>query len=127
MDTFDGIISDARRRLFALAGQMITRTQAVQLVPPAVVTTRAKRARRRAKGTENVWIADSKARRVPTWVIQMTGGLDTKKKIVERFGADARFEVGKALPAILTAAARKALKHPAPAPVPATTQRQAAA
>jgi len=127
MDTFDGIISDARRRLFALAGQMITRTQAVQLAPPSVVTTKAKRARRRKKGAESVWVADNKARRVPTWAIEMTGGLKTKKAIVERFGPDARFEVGKPLPAILTAAARKALKHPAPAPVPASTQRQAAA
>jgi hypothetical protein len=44
------------------------------------------------------WIADRRARRVPTFVIEMTGGLDTKKKIVARFGENAVFEKGKPLP-----------------------------
>ena len=43
------------------------------------------------------WVADSRARRVPTFVIQATG-LDTKKKIVARFGANVAFEKGKPLP-----------------------------
>jgi len=37
------------------------------------------------------------ARRVPTFVIEQTG-LKTKKQIVAKFGADAPFEKGKALP-----------------------------
>jgi len=127
MQTFETIIQDSGRRIANLAGQLLTQDLTARLAPgtPSVTPTRAKhRARkRRAKGAENVWVADSKARRVPTWVIQMTGGLDTKKKIVERFGADAKFENGKPLPATLTAAERKAMK----APTPATTQRQAAA
>ena len=43
------------------------------------------------------WEADRRARRVPTFVIEQTG-LKTKKQIVAKFGADATFEKGKALP-----------------------------
>jgi hypothetical protein len=43
------------------------------------------------------WVADSRARRVPNFVIEATG-LDTKKKIVARFGDGAAFEKGKPLP-----------------------------
>jgi hypothetical protein len=46
------------------------------------------------------WAADRRARRVPTFVIEMTGGLDTKKKIVAKFGENAVFEKGKPLPRI---------------------------
>ena len=43
------------------------------------------------------WTADRRARRVPKFVILATN-LDTKKKIVAKFGANATFEKGKALP-----------------------------
>jgi hypothetical protein len=52
--------------------------------------------RRRSEITR--WVADRRARRVPKFVIEMTNGLDTKKKIVAKFGADAVFEKGKPLP-----------------------------
>jgi hypothetical protein len=58
------------------------------------VTRRADRQR----GDITKWAADRRARRVPKFVIEMTNGLDTKKKIVARFGADAVFEKGKPLP-----------------------------
>ncbi len=55
-------------------------------------------ARRRPPRTEITrWVADNRARRVPTFVIEATG-LDTKKKIVAKFGANAAFEKGKPLP-----------------------------
>jgi hypothetical protein len=41
---------------------------------------------------------------VPTFVIEMTGGLDTKKKIVAKFGDGATFEKGKPLPKLGKAA-----------------------
>jgi hypothetical protein len=53
------------------------------------------RARRRVEITR--WVADTHARRVPNFVIEQTG-LDTKKKIVARFGENATFERGKPLP-----------------------------
>ncbi len=56
----------------------------------------ARSARRRGEMTR--WVADRRARRVPKFVIEMTNGLDTKKKIVARYGADAAFEKGKPLP-----------------------------
>jgi hypothetical protein len=43
------------------------------------------------------WVADTRARRVPKFVIAATG-LDTKKKIVARFGENAAFTKGKPLP-----------------------------
>lgn len=52
----------------------------------------------RKRGEMTRWVADRRARRVPKFVIEMTNGLDTKKKIVARFGADAAFEKGKPLP-----------------------------
>lgn len=59
---------------------------------------RAGAARPRRRGEMTRWAADRRARRVPKFVIEMTNGLDTKKKIVARFGPDAVFEKGKPLP-----------------------------
>jgi peptidyl-tRNA hydrolase len=52
----------------------------------------------RRPGEITRWVADRRARRVPKFVIEMTGGLDTKKKVVARFGEGAAFEKGKARP-----------------------------
>jgi hypothetical protein len=57
----------------------------------------APRRRRNVEMTE--WTADRRARRVPTFVIDMTG-LDTKKKIVAKFGEGVSFQKGKPLPAL---------------------------
>lgn len=43
------------------------------------------------------WAADRRARRVPTFVIEMTG-LKTKKAIVGKYGDGVVFEKGKAAP-----------------------------
>ena len=56
----------------------------------------ASRPRRNVEMTE--WKADRHARRVPTFVIEATQ-LDTKKKIVAKFGEGATFHRGKPLPA----------------------------
>ena len=53
--------------------------------------------RRRPRGAITRWTADVRARRVPKFVIEATG-LDTKKKIVAKYGANATFEQGKPLP-----------------------------
>jgi hypothetical protein len=55
------------------------------------------RRRRTRAGEMTRWVADNRARRVPIFVIEATG-LDTKKKIVARFGANVTFEKGKPLP-----------------------------
>ena len=59
-------------------------------------TGRARPARRRSEITR--WVADRRARRVPKFVIEMTNGLDTKKKIVAKYGPDSVFEKGKQPP-----------------------------
>ncbi len=55
-------------------------------------------ARRRRPVEITRWVADRRARRVPTFVIELTGGLDTKKKIVAKYGEGAVFEKGKPAP-----------------------------
>ncbi len=50
------------------------------------------------------WVADHRARRVPTFVIEATG-LDTKKRIVARYGENAAFAKGKPLPHVKLAQA----------------------
>ena len=74
----------------------LSRTRGRRGARAAVATRPSRPARRRADITR--WVADRRARRVPTFVIDMTNGLDTKKKIVARFGEDAVFEKGKPLP-----------------------------
>jgi hypothetical protein len=53
--------------------------------------------RRARRGDITKWVADSRARRVPNFVIEATG-LDTKKKIVAKYGPGAAFEKGKPTP-----------------------------
>jgi hypothetical protein len=43
------------------------------------------------------WVADRRARRVPTFVIELTG-LETKKQIVAKYGENVAFEKGKPAP-----------------------------
>jgi hypothetical protein len=58
--------------------------------------------RRQARGRVEItrWVADRRARRVPNFVKEMTG-LDTKKKIVAKYGPNASFEKGKPLRAVV--------------------------
>ena len=59
----------------------------------------------RPRGAEITrWVSDRNARRVPKFVIEATG-LDTKKRIVAKYGEDAAFERGKPLPNPLGAVA----------------------
>ncbi len=53
--------------------------------------------RRARRGEITRWVADNRARRVPNFVIETTG-LDTKKKIVAKYGPGAAFEKGKPAP-----------------------------
>jgi hypothetical protein len=58
---------------------------------------RSARRPRPSRGELSRWAADRRARRVPTFVIEMTG-LKTKKQIVAKFGEGVVFEKGKAAP-----------------------------
>ena len=61
--------------------------------------THAAPRRRSRKAEMTKWIADKRARRVPKFVIEATG-LDTKKKIVAKYGENARFANGGLLPPV---------------------------
>ena len=66
--------------------------------------TRGPARRARARKTDiTKWVVDRRARRVPKFVIEATG-LDTKKKIVSKFGENAAFEKGKPVPKTVKAA-----------------------
>jgi len=74
----------------------------VERAPIAGKGTRGRPARKPARrGTHKAeisrWVPDSSARRVPKFVIELTG-LDTKTKIVEKYGDKAVFEIGKPPP-----------------------------
>jgi hypothetical protein len=60
----------------------------------------------RRAGEITRWVADNRARRVPNFVIEATG-LDTKKKIVAKYGANAAFAKGKPLPPVRLESAKK--------------------
>jgi hypothetical protein len=107
-DSIDQIIRDAVAPVLARAAEAIARAVADQVddqlakqlemrkVPRG--KGRAKTARARSRQELTKWVADRRARRVPTFVIELTGGLDTKKRIVAKFGEGASFEKGKPLP-----------------------------
>ncbi len=73
----------------------------------AATSGRGRRTSRGGKGVRSArqrseitrWAADRRARRVPTFVIDMTG-LKTKKAIVAKFGDGVVFEKGKAVPKV---------------------------
>ena len=86
-----------QRHVAALAAEELEKCLALKPgAKRAIAPSRSARARSRQELT--TWVADRRARRVPTFVIEMTGGLDTKKRIVAKFGEGAVFEKGKPAP-----------------------------
>jgi len=83
-----------KRRVAELAAEELEKNLAVNGKSPARDPARHARAR----GADiTKWVADNRARRVPKFVIEATG-LDTKKKIVAKFGQNAAFAKGKPVP-----------------------------
>lgn len=101
-DSIDAILRTAASRVVSRLSSVIAR-QVAELVQEGVRRelgvngSRRTGRRTRSRGDITRWVADTRARRVPNFVIEATG-LDTKKKIVARYGANAAFEKGKALP-----------------------------
>src|SRR6266542_2951528 len=90
-----------------VAAELERQLKTVPLKKPAPAPGRRRRraaARRQPRSEIKKWVADRRARRVPTFVIEATG-LDTKKKIVAKFGENAAFEKGKPVPVTKSAAA----------------------
>ena len=102
-DLIAGSVERVVQRMISLVERQVDRAVAAHLAAETrgVRGPRGRRngaARPRARRELSTWIADRRARRVPNFVIEMTSGLDTKKKIVARFGENARFEKGKPPP-----------------------------
>ncbi len=88
---------DIARAIAELAAAELTRRLESGMARPGRVRVARRAARRPVRGEMTRWAADRRARRVPTFVIQLTG-LKTKKQIVARYGADVVFEKGKPAP-----------------------------
>jgi hypothetical protein len=90
------ILPNVQRQIAQMAAKEKDKKRAVQRGRKG-----ARRLRRRARARSvdlTKWVADRRARRVPIFVIEMTGGIDTKKKIVAKYGEGATFEKGKPVP-----------------------------
>jgi hypothetical protein len=106
--SIDALVSDAladvvRRASgeIALAVARLTAQELTAQLEAGIVGASAGSARpaaaRGARPALARWVADRRARRVPTFVIELTG-LHTKKQIVAKYGDGAAFEKGKPLP-----------------------------
>jgi hypothetical protein len=91
------VVPAIHRHVAALAAEELERSLAVKNGVKGRGPARGPRPRARPADITK-WTADKRARRVPKFVIEMTGGLDTKKKIVAKYGENAAFEKGKPLP-----------------------------
>jgi len=90
-DTADQVVTRVSAAIARHVGDLVQEGIRRELGHNAV----SRRPSRRGELTR--WVADNRARRVPNFVIEATG-LDTKKKIVAKFGPNAAFEKGKPLP-----------------------------
>jgi hypothetical protein len=85
-----------QRHVAALAAEELEKSLWIEnrVKPPRGSSRRVRAARQEI----TKWVTDRSARRVPKFVIELTGGLDTKKKIVAKYGENVTFEKGKPLP-----------------------------
>ena len=103
-DIIKDAVSQAVLKIAPVIQRHVAALAAEELEKSLAVKNGAKRSRSPARRTRprgedmTKWVANRRARRVPTFVIEMTGGLDTKKKIVGKYGEDVVFEKGKPLP-----------------------------
>jgi hypothetical protein len=106
--SLDAMVDSAARSIIqavprALQERISQQTAArAEGAPAPQPKTRPRRRGRARLANMTTWTANKRARRVPQFVIEATGGLDTKKQIVAKFGEGARFEQGKPLPPVVT-------------------------
>ncbi len=103
--SIDAILREAAEKVVARVsaaiarqvGELVQERLEAELANGGAAPRRVAGRRRRGPGEITRWVADARARRVPNFVIDATG-LDTKKKVVAKYGAGAAFERGKPLP-----------------------------
>lgn len=104
-ETVDRVVEEVSDAIARQIGVLVHRGIRDELAGRSRVRGRGRRpSGRKPRGEITRWVADSRARRVPNFVIEATD-LDTKKKIVAKFGDGAAFEKGKPLPKPRPAAA----------------------
>jgi hypothetical protein len=96
-DAVQRAAQDIARVIAELAAAELTARLEAGVAGASPRNGRRRHAQRPARGEMTRWVADRRARRVPTFVIELTG-LDTKKLIVARYGDGAAFEKGKPAP-----------------------------
>jgi len=97
----EGVVTRASAAIARAVAEM-TATRLDQELRRGVGRARGGRGRKaagrgRPRGDITRWAADRRARRVPNFVIEMTG-LKTKKQIVAKYGEGVVFEKGKPSP-----------------------------
>jgi hypothetical protein len=95
-DAAEKVVSRVSAAIARQVGDMVQERLQAELANGSA-PRRGGRRRRRGPAEISRWVADTRARRVPNFVIEATG-LDTKKKIVAKYGPGATFERGKPLP-----------------------------
>jgi hypothetical protein len=105
VSSIDALVQDAMQDVVARASVSIARAvaelaatrlaDALETRVPAATRRPARRNVARADLTR--WAADRRARRVPNFVIDLTG-LKTKRQVVQKYGDGAVFEKGKPAP-----------------------------
>ena len=109
LEAMEGVVARAAKSIAkAIARLAAERLEAELSAGVAAATAgRGRRGGRAARGARPIrqrseisrWAADRRARRVPNFVIEMTG-LKTKKAIVAKFGDGVVFEKGKSAPKV---------------------------
>jgi hypothetical protein len=98
-DAVDGVVKRASVALAKTLAQLTAERLERELSTELGRRGRGRPARRPrpARGEMTRWAADRRARRVPNFVIELTG-LKTKKQIVAKYGDGVLFEKGKPAP-----------------------------
>jgi hypothetical protein len=97
-DAVDAVVKRASVSIARTLAQLAAERLEAELASEVARAGRGKGRRARpARGELSRWAADRRARRVPTFVIELTG-LKTKKQIVARYGDGVVFEKGKPAP-----------------------------
>jgi hypothetical protein len=133
--TIDSILEEALRPVIQAASEAIA-TMIANAVAARLEAELPKQGRigtrtrapvgRPARKDLTKWVADRRARRVPNFVIAMTG-LKTKQQIVAKFGANVAFEKGRALPKVGGATGVEADPKTSPKAKPPVVRKKAAA
>jgi hypothetical protein len=107
LEAMEGVVKRASKVIAKAIARLAADRLEAELAAGVAATTagRGRRLKRGGKGARSArqreeitrWAADRRARRVPNFVIDMTG-LKTKKAIVAKYGDGVVFEKGKAAP-----------------------------